>query len=54
MVMLHPGWVQTDMGGENAKIDTETSVSGMMQVIEALTLDQSGTFQVYDGSEMPW
>ena len=54
MLLLHPGWVQTDMGGENAKIDTHTSVNGMMQMIENLTLDTSGEFRVYDGSEMAW
>ncbi len=54
VLMLHPGWVQTDMGGENATIDTETSVAGMMQVIENLSLATTGEFRVYDGSEMPW
>ncbi len=52
--ILHPGWVKTDMGGENALIDTETSVAGMMQVIENLSLDNSGEFRVYDGSELGW
>jgi NAD(P)-dependent dehydrogenase (short-subunit alcohol dehydrogenase family) len=53
-VTLHPGWVLTDMGGPNALIDTETSVSGMMQVIDKLTVEQSGSFINYDGSVIPW
>jgi len=51
---LHPGWVQTDMTGPNALIDTRTSVKGLMAVIDALTLEKSGRFYNYDGSEIPW
>jgi NAD(P)-dependent dehydrogenase (short-subunit alcohol dehydrogenase family) len=52
--VLHPGWVLTDMGGPNALIDTQTSVTGMMQVIENLNAQQSGRFFNYDGSIIPW
>lgn len=52
--VLHPGWVLTDMGGLDAQIDTKTSVSGMLQVIDALTAEQSGSFFNYDGSIIPW
>lgn len=51
---LHPGWVRTDMGGPNGLIDTETSVRGLRQVIEALSCAQSGTFIAYDGKSIPW
>ncbi|WP_299322069.1 SDR family oxidoreductase [Parasphingopyxis sp.] len=54
VVILHPGWVQTDMGGPNALIDVETSVSGLRAVIDALSLQTSGRFTAYDGSEIPW
>lgn len=54
VVLLHPGWVQTDMGGPNALIDTTTSVQGMCRVIEGLTSDQSGNFIAYDGTVVPW
>ncbi|MDC1296434.1 SDR family oxidoreductase [Alphaproteobacteria bacterium] len=53
-VALHPGWVQTDMGGPNALIDTKTSVKGMVEVIDSLTLKNSGKFYNYDGSSIPW
>lgn len=53
-VVLHPGWVQTDMGGPNALIDAETSVSGMRTVLERLRADDSGRFLGYDGTEVPW
>lgn len=51
---LHPGWVRTDMGGPNGLIDTETSVSGLRQVIDGLTASQSGEFFAYDGKPVPW
>lgn len=54
VALLHPGWVLTDMGGPNALIDTTTSVSGMMQVIDGLSSDSSGSFFNYDGSIIPW
>ena len=54
VLILHPGWVQTDMGGANALIDSKTSVSGMCAVINGFTLAQSGAFVKYDGKPMPW
>lgn len=52
--VLHPGWVMTDMGGPSALIDTKTSVSGMMQVIDSLDMEHSGNFFNYDGSVISW
>ncbi|MBL4572795.1 MAG: SDR family oxidoreductase [Gammaproteobacteria bacterium] len=52
--VLHPGWVLTDMGGPNALIDTETSVAGMLKVIDELDLQSSGSFFNYDGSIIAW
>lgn len=52
--LLHPGWVQTDMGGPNALIDTQTSVKGMLGVIDDLNPQNSGNFFNYDGNEIAW
>lgn len=52
--VLHPGWVLTDMGGPNALIDTQTSVNGMMAVIDNLNQEGSGKFYNYDGSIIAW
>jgi len=52
--VFHPGWVKTDMGGPDALISTEESVSGMRQVIGGLTLADSGKFFAYDGQLLPW
>ncbi|GAO39978.1 putative oxidoreductase [Sphingomonas changbaiensis NBRC 104936] len=54
LAMLHPGWVQTDMGGAGAAIDPTTSVSGMPATIAGLTRDRTGSFLNYDGQELPW
>jgi len=53
-VVLHPGWVKTDMGGPNGLIDAQESVSGMKNVIDGLDLSKSGHFFNYDGNEIPW
>jgi NAD(P)-dependent dehydrogenase (short-subunit alcohol dehydrogenase family) len=52
--VLHPGWVQTRMGGSSAPLQPEKSVSGMRQVIERVSLDDSGGFFGYDGSTILW
>ena len=54
VLVLHPGWVKTDMGGPNALIEAQESVAGMRQVIAQFTLAQSGSFLKYDGSTLPW
>ena len=52
--VLHPGWVQTRMGGASAPLEPEESIAGMRRVIDALGLEQSGGFFSYDGTTVPW
>ncbi|CAL8117916.1 unnamed protein product [Orchesella dallaii] len=54
VIPLHPGWVRTDMGGSNALINTEESVSGILSVLENLNEDTSGHFMRFDGKEALW
>lgn len=54
VVVLHPGWVKTDMGGPGALITAEQSVTGMRRVIGNLTLQDSGKFYAFDGQIVPW
>ncbi|TWO85671.1 short-chain dehydrogenase [Shewanella algae] len=53
-VALHPGWVQTSMGGPNALIDVDTSAVGMKQLLDNLSQAQSGGFYDYCGNSIPW
>lgn len=54
VITLHPGWVQTDMGGPNADINTDESADGIVRLVDGLTLDNTGAFFRWDGSEHPW
>ncbi|WP_414450895.1 SDR family oxidoreductase [Burkholderia sp. 22PA0099] len=54
---LHPGWVRTDMGGEAATLDADTSVTGMRRVLADAATDiakSNGRFFQYDGEELAW
>jgi NAD(P)-dependent dehydrogenase (short-subunit alcohol dehydrogenase family) len=52
--VIHPGWVQTRMGGEEALITPETSVENMLQRIDEADDDQAGQFLEWDGGQVPW
>ena len=54
VIALHPGWVRTDMGGPNGSIDTQTSVSGIRQVLEHIRPTDSGRFINYNGAAIAW
>ncbi len=53
-VPIHPGWVRTDMGGNDATLSVEESATGIRSVIAGLTLEKSAHFWNYDGEELPW
>ena len=52
--IMHPGWVQTDMGGPTAEITAEESASGIRNVLLGLTKDDSGNFYKWNGDIHPW
>ncbi|USD66065.1 SDR family oxidoreductase [Vibrio sp. SCSIO 43136] len=54
VLALHPGWVQTQMGGPNALIDTNTSAKGLMHVIETSNMQHSGQFFDYQFNAIEW
>ena len=53
-VVLHPGWVRTDMGGSHAPLALEDSVAEMVATIDRLTDEKSGRFIDRKGEELPW
>jgi len=53
-ITMHPGWVQTDMGGKSADITAEESAAGIRKVIDGLTLKQTGQFIKWNGEIHPW
>lgn len=54
ILILHPGWVQTDMGGQNAPTPVKDSVAGLRNVIDAYQIGDSGRFLDFRGRELTW
>jgi NAD(P)-dependent dehydrogenase (short-subunit alcohol dehydrogenase family) len=54
VLLLHPGWVRTRMGGPGAPLSPAESVRGMFALIERFTMADSGRFYRYNGTEIPW
>ena len=53
-VAVSPGWVKTDMGGQEADLSVEASVAALRKTVGALTLADAGRFVDYDGQDIPW
>ena len=53
-VALHPGWVQTDMGGAGAALTVERSAADLRTTVAALTPADSGGFFNHDGVALDW
>lgn len=54
LLAMHPGWVQTEMGGPNATLTVAQSVTQMRHTLAHITPAQSGAFLSFDGSTIPW
>ena len=54
VVVLSPGWVQTDMGGEEAPLTAQESAAGLLGVLERLGLQESGGFFDFRGERVAW
>lgn len=53
-VVLHPGWVRTDMGGTGAPLPVTDAVAALIRTIEALGMERSGGFYDREGQPLPW
>lgn len=54
VLIFHPGWVKTDMGGQNALLEVEQSITGMREIMNNFSLEQTGSFIRFDGRIAPW
>ena len=54
VLSIQPGWVQTDMGGPEAPLTPEESISKIIKLVNVKGIDDSGKFFTQDGLELPW
>lgn len=53
-IVVHPGWVQTDMGGRGAPLGVEACAAALVTLVETRGLESTGQFLNYDGRPIPW
>jgi NAD(P)-dependent dehydrogenase (short-subunit alcohol dehydrogenase family) len=53
-ILVHPGWVQTSMGGSGATTSTHDSAVGIWKIIREAKSSQSGSFVNFKGEGLPW
>jgi len=54
VLILHPGYVRTDMTGGKGLIDTKESVTGLVKILSEKTMASTGTFWHTNGEQLPW
>lgn len=54
VLSMHPGWVQTAMGGNKAPLTPTQSVEAIIKTLHQCTDQHNGAFLQYDGQPLPW
>jgi len=54
VIIMHPGWVRTRMGGMAAPLSPDESAQGIIRVLDTTTLADTGRYLTWDGKELPW
>jgi len=54
VLIVHPGWVKTDMGGDGAQLTPEQSAAQLQKLIDKLDLASTGKFLAWNGKELAW
>ena len=53
-IAIHPGWVQTELGGAGAILTTGQSVDMMLETLSTLKPEQNGSFIDWEGNTLPY
>jgi NAD(P)-dependent dehydrogenase (short-subunit alcohol dehydrogenase family) len=54
VLLIHPGWARTRMGGDTAGTTPEDSVARMLALVDGLELSRSGALVRHDAAPLPW
>jgi len=54
VLIVHPGWVKTDMGGEGAPLTSDESAAQLQKLIDKLDIGSTGKFLAWNGKELAW
>ena len=54
VIILHPGWVRTDMGGENGELSVTQSATMLRKIMSEVSIKDTATFFDIDGTVIPW
>jgi NAD(P)-dependent dehydrogenase (short-subunit alcohol dehydrogenase family) len=54
ILLVHPGWVRTRMGGNQGRYSVGESVGNMRKLVDEFQMQKSGRFYRHDGAVIPW